>query len=200
MNTKETEEDPRYSKGQIYKIISPNIEKIYIGSTIKELDVRFSNHKSKKNCTSMHIINEGNASIELMYEYPCKNKIELELEEGRRMQAFRKEGFEVVNKHTAGAYAAAGGIKEYHKEYNKINKEKGQEYRKANKEKLAEYNKEYLKSNKEKIAETQAERRKNMSKVACECCNKDFKKADFKQHVKTKKYINNMKQINDISN
>ena len=74
MNTKETEEDPRYSKGKIYKIISPNTEKIYIGSTIVTLKQRFSIHKSNKNCTSMHIINEGNASIDLMYEYPCKNK------------------------------------------------------------------------------------------------------------------------------
>ena len=66
MNTKEAEKDPRYIKGKIYKIISPNTEKMYIGSTILPLDLRFSLHKSHKNCTSMHIINEGDAYIDLI--------------------------------------------------------------------------------------------------------------------------------------
>ena len=116
MNTKEAEEDPRYSKGQIYKIISPNISKIYIGSTILPLDLRFSLHKSsKKKCTSMHIINEGDACIQLIYDYPCKNRTELELEEGRRTLALRNAGFVVINKNNSGASAAAGGRKEYKK-------------------------------------------------------------------------------------
>ena len=124
MNTKETTEDPRYIKGKIYKITSSNTEKIYIGSTILPLDLRFSVHKSSKGCSSRHIINEGNASIELMYEYPCKNKIELELEEGRRMCILREGGLDVVNVRTPGAYAAAGGQIEYRKEWYKSNKEK----------------------------------------------------------------------------
>ena len=45
MNTKETEEDPRYSNGKIYQVVSSNTEKIYIGSTILPLDLRFSLHK-----------------------------------------------------------------------------------------------------------------------------------------------------------
>ena len=125
MSSLEASEDPRYIKGTIYKIVSPNTEKIYIGSTILPLDLRFSLHKSsKKKCTSMHIINEGNASIKLICEYPCKNKIELELEEGRRMCILREGGLDVVNVRTPGAYAAAGGQIEYRKEWYKSNKEK----------------------------------------------------------------------------
>jgi hypothetical protein len=143
----------------------------------------------------MHIINEGNASIELMYEYPCKNKTELELEEGRRMMALREKGFEVVNTYTPAAYAVAGSSKEYDKQYYKANKEKALEYKKeyvkANKEKIAEYNK----ANKEKRAEYDKEYRKNKPMFICECCNKEFKKYHLKIHKTSKKYINNMKQI-----
>ena len=172
MNTKETEEDPRYIKGQIYKIISPNIEKIYIGSTILTLKERFRKHKSKKDCSSMHIINECDASIELIYDYPCKNKTELEAEEGRRMLALREKGFEFVNKYTPGAADAAGGRTQYLKEHKKINKEK-----------LLGYQKEY---------------NKNRPRFKCICCNKDYPSAKLKRHQQTAKYNRNMMGLEDI--
>jgi hypothetical protein len=185
MNTKEAEEDPRYIKGQIYKIISPNTETICVGSTILTLKQRFSKHKSQckttqactytYSCTSMHIINEGDASIELIYDYPCKNKTELEAEEGRRMLDIRNAGFDVINKNNSGASAAAGGRKEYKKQYIE----------------------EYYKSNKEYYKEKSAEHYKNTPRFQCECCNKEFTKPNLNQHKKTKKYINNMIQIND---
>ena len=56
--------------------------------------------------------------------------------------------------------------------------------------------KEYNKANKEKIAESY----KNRPKFVCECCNKEFNKPHLKIHKTSKKYINNMKRINDISN
>ena len=190
MNTKETEEDPRYIRGQIYKITSPNTENFYIGSTILPLDLRFSKHKSNKDCSSMHIINEGNASIELIYEYPCKNRTELEAEEGRMMCDLREDGLDVINDRTAGAIAAAGGIKEYKKEYHRINKEK-----------ISKQRAEYYKINKEKITKQQAEYNKNRRPIyQCECCNKEFNTSGLNRHKKSAKYINNMKQINDISN
>ena len=200
MSSLEAEEDPRYIRGQIYKIISPNIEKIYIGSTILPLDVRFiSSHKRQKNCSSMHIINEGNASIELLYEYPCKNKPELEAEEGRMMQACRNDGLEVVKKLTSGAAAAAGGSKEYGKEYRKANKEKisenRKEYHKANKEKIIKQNAEYYKANKEKASEYNKNR---LPRFKCICCNKDYPNTKLKRHQQTAKYNRNMMGLEDI--
>ena len=188
MNTKEATEDPRYSNGKIYKITSSNTEKIYIGSTILTLKHRFRKHKSEKNCTSMHIINEGDASIELLYEYPCKNKPELEAEEGRRMMASRNDGLEVANEYTPGAIAAAGGKPEYMKEYRK-------EWAKANKEKIAKCDKEYCKVNKEKISEYNKNRR---PRFKCICCNKDFHSGKLKRHHKTAKYNRNMMGLEDI--
>jgi tRNA A37 N6-isopentenylltransferase MiaA len=156
-----------------------------------------------------------------MYEYPCKNKIELELEEGRRMCILREGGLDVINVRTPGAYAAAGGQIEYRKEWYKSNKEKKiesvKQYQKANKEKISEYKKnnkekiskrttEYYKTNKEKISEyykdnkeRKAEYYKNKPRYQCECCNKEFNKSDLNRHKKSAKYIRNMKlkQIND---
>ena len=37
---------PDYNKGKIYKIVSPNSDKIYIGSTIRPLKERFWAHMS----------------------------------------------------------------------------------------------------------------------------------------------------------
>jgi hypothetical protein len=36
----------KYSEGKIYKLTSSQTDKVYIGSTIRSLNVRFSNHKS----------------------------------------------------------------------------------------------------------------------------------------------------------
>jgi hypothetical protein len=55
----------------------------------------------------MHVINEGSASIELICDYPCKNKTELEMEEARWMYDLRKKGFDVINKCTPCATATA---------------------------------------------------------------------------------------------
>ena len=117
------------------------------------------------------------------------------------MLALREEGFEFVNKYTPGAIFAAGGMKEYDKGYYKANREKASEYKKEyykiNKEKIIKQKAEYQKANKEKIKEYNKIGR---PRFECECCNKEFNKSHLKIHKTTKKYINNMKQINDISN
>jgi hypothetical protein len=181
MSSLEVREDPRYIKGQIYKVVSPNTEKIYIGSTITKLNQRFSKHKSNKACTSIHIINEGSASIELICDFPCKNKTELEIEEARWMLALREDGLDVINDRTPGATAAAGSREEYSKEYYKCNQQK-----------CLEYEKKYRKANKEKIKEKKAEYQMNLPKIVCECCNKEFNKPHLNRHKTSKKYINNM--------
>ena len=39
---------PDYSKAKIYAIKSDQLDKIYIGSTCRPLNIRFNEHKSKK--------------------------------------------------------------------------------------------------------------------------------------------------------
>jgi len=73
---------PDYSCSKIYKIISPNSEKVYIGSTIFSLHSRFIKHKYAckigRRCSSKIIINSGDASIELIELFPCESRAELE--------------------------------------------------------------------------------------------------------------------------
>ena len=79
---------PDYKNGKIYQILSPNTDKVYIGSTTQPLHKRFYEHKSKVTKpdhyrASCEVIKAGDAKIELIEEYPCENKMELERREGQ---------------------------------------------------------------------------------------------------------------------
>ena len=72
-----------YQNGKIYKIVSDQTDKIYIGSTTdKYLSHRLNNHryeyKSKRsNVSSKKILKYDDVKIILIETYPCKNKDEL---------------------------------------------------------------------------------------------------------------------------
>ena len=69
----------KYENGKIYKITSKQTDDVYIGSTCKTLNDRFSTHKtnSKSRCYSLKIIKYDDVIIELIEEYPCETKQEL---------------------------------------------------------------------------------------------------------------------------
>ena len=79
---------PDYQKSKIYKIYSlSNEELVYYGSTTQRLSQRKAEHvkDSKKehyNGSSKIIINNGNWKMELIQDYPCLNRLELETLEG----------------------------------------------------------------------------------------------------------------------
>ena len=145
---------PNYSKGQIY-MIYPCVEDadeddIYIGSTTQPLSTRMGGHRRdyKNNIYySSHILFNkyglDNCKIELLYDYPCENKKELEKEEGKIIR-----GRKCVNKRIAGRTK-----KEYYEKNKEQILEKGKEYRENNKEQIAEKSKKYHEKNKEKIKE-----------------------------------------------
>lgn len=71
-----------YKNGKIYVIRSNLTDKIYVGSTKHKLNIRFSAHLNKNNTTcSKKLIDLGDARIELIEDYPCNNRKELELRE-----------------------------------------------------------------------------------------------------------------------
>ena len=96
-----------YQDGK-YKIWDVGYTKCYIGSTCEKLSKRFSRHKStykdfkekKGNFVSVFYLFEefgiDNSKIELLENYPCKNKEELLKQEGHH----QKENI-CVNKNTA---------------------------------------------------------------------------------------------------
>jgi hypothetical protein len=85
---------PNYQNGKIYKITSPSTDKIYIGSTVQPLNKRFINHKScynrGLNKSSGKIIQYDDCQIELIEEYPCNTKNELEHREQYYMNLYKE--------------------------------------------------------------------------------------------------------------
>ena len=77
---------PDYSKGKIYAIKSYQCDDIYIGSTVNKLSDRLSYHKTHYKSflndahnymTSFEILQFDDAFIELIEEYPCENRNQL---------------------------------------------------------------------------------------------------------------------------
>ena len=209
----------KYLGGKIYSIRSYLTDKIYIGSTVQRLSNRLSEHKKDfdrynngkliKYVSSSEIIKYGDAYIELIEDFPCDNKEQLNRREG---EFIRKNKDIIVNKRVAG---------QTNKEYRELNKEKKNKwlitynennkeiiskkqkiYREKNKDKLKEGNKVYKEKNKEKIKESNKQynlinkdliKAKRCAKVECNLCKTYVSKENIKRHNNTKKHQKNMK-------
>ena len=73
----------KYINAKIYKLINNITDKIYIGSTTKDLNLRLQLHKSPHNPTVSKQLfnNQAIVTIHLLELYPCDNKNELKLKE-----------------------------------------------------------------------------------------------------------------------
>ncbi len=74
----------RYTKAKIYKISNPDTLDVYIGSTNYDyLSMRFYRHKmDAPHCDRFgDIFKTDNAKIEVIEDYPCRNKEELRFRE-----------------------------------------------------------------------------------------------------------------------
>ena len=110
---------PDYQKGQIYKLWSPQGEEdeIYFGSTCDKLYKRKSHHKNHPLCSSKILFEKyDDIRIELIQEYPCNNKAELEKKEGEFIRTNK-----CLNRRVAGRTM---------KEYVEDHKEEVVEYKK----------------------------------------------------------------------
>jgi len=129
----------KYQQGKIYKIMCNISNEIYIGSTILELNIRLDRHKSRRSCICRQIIERDNYKIELIKDYPCNSKWELEEEEKKYILENK-----CINKFIPNRTK---------KEYYEDNKEHTQEYQK-------QY---YINNKKEKIKTHKTEH------IKCEC-------------------------------
>ena len=100
-----------YTNGKIYIIRSHQTYQVYIGSTVQTLAKRVGGHRAHYKhhlkrggnvTTSFEIIKHPDHYIELVEEYPCENKMQLERREGQIMRATDN----CVNKNVAGRNAA----------------------------------------------------------------------------------------------
>lgn len=153
----------RYQKGKIYSIRSHQTDKYYIGSTCLELCRRLFSHRSdyknylndkNKYVSSFEILKYNDHYIELIENYTCKTKRELEKREGELQRQYKNE---IVN--NRNAHRIHEQILENKKQYYEANRVKilknRKKYNESNKEKISEYHKQYYEANKEKIVEQQ---------------------------------------------
>jgi len=106
----------KYHNGKIYTIRSPHTDKYYIGSTCNTLSKRFSQHNCQFSSSKI-IIDYGDAYIELLENFKCENKNELNKREGELIRLHKEN---IVN------YLIAGRSQ---KDYNNDNKETINNYR-----------------------------------------------------------------------
>jgi hypothetical protein len=135
-----------YSKGRIYRIWDNTYTECYIGSTVEALSLRMAKHRqnykqwlngkgSSNTCfTLFEKYGVGNCKIELLENYPCASKAELEAREGHHQRLHH-----CINKNIAGRSD---------KEYYNDHKEHYKEYRCKNKDRLAAKSREYYEKNK----------------------------------------------------
>lgn len=177
-----------YSDALVYKIKDLTTKKYYIGSTFHTLDCRLNRHirefkRFKKGKThymsSFEILENDNYQIEMIEQYPCNNKKELDRREGEIIKdAKLNGGGQCVNKNIPGRT-----IKEYYEKYYYDNLEKelarGKKYRENNFEKIKVRGKKY--------------REDNNYYVDCEC-GRSVKKLWLTSHKQTQRHQRLMKE------
>ena len=118
---------PDYSNGKIYQLISPHHVLPYIGSTTQPLCKRMVEHRAPSNkCRSRVVIEAGDAYIELIENYPCENKEQLNKREG-----------EIIRQRACVNHCVPGRT--------------DREYREDNREIISAYKKAYNEANREAI-------------------------------------------------
>ena len=175
-----------YKNGKIYCIRSHKTDLIYIGSTCQPLYKRLNEHKKHykayiqngKNKYSSYKIYELDDTpyIELIINYPCSSKNELNREEGVYIRSM-----DCVNRNVVGRTK-----KEHYDDNKERILKKNKEYKEDNKDKIKQQEKEYREANKEKIKE------KDTKKFTCICgCKYTRKnKARHERTAKHKQFIN----------
>ena len=190
---------PDYKQGKIYKLWSPQGEEIYIGSTTQSLAKRKSGHKEMNCCSKLLFEKYDDVRIELIEQYPCENKMELNRREGEHIR-----NNNCINRYIAGRTIKEyrednkEKIKEYEKEWYEDNKEKikqnDKEWYENNKEKILEQHKEYYENHKEKILEHNKEYYENNKEKILEY-QKEYKQNNKEKIKKYKKEYNEKKVI-----
>tara|TARA_R110000765_G_scaffold257224_1_gene357514 strand:- start:10 stop:492 length:483 start_codon:yes stop_codon:yes gene_type:complete len=157
-----------YQNGKIYKIVSDNTDKIYIGSTTQRLiSMRLSSHvrdfNAGKLLSSRHILKYGNYSVCLVELFPCNSVDELNQRERHYI-----ETLDCVNKCIPGRTK--------------------QEYTEDNKEKIIASKRQYYKDNKEKIT------KRALQSINCEC-GITYTFSNKSRHYKSQRHIKGMSNV-----
>ena len=178
----------------VYKITSPHTDKVYVGSTIRTLHIRFLQHKRKGNrTTSREIISLGDAVIECLEEVDVdamkqreRYHIELMREKCVNYQTPTRTHQEWVEDNKDKLYHYHHAL--YVKNKEKIDERKALNYEK-NREKYLERQRERWAENIEIENEKRRLRYANMEVITC-ACGSSYKKKHHNKHSITNKHLN----------
>lgn len=210
-----------YKNGKIYKIVSSQTNKCYVGSTAhKLLNSRLSGHKSSYKSylnntnhyfTSFEIIKYDDCQIVLIENYPCNTEEELQRREGhwikqldcvnkfvtrRTRTEYFEDNHEKIKARDRKRHSANKEQRNLNKKiYRKNNPEKVKQQDKNkyqnNKDIMLDKAKQYYEKNKDKIKQRLAE------KITCEC-GSVVTKASITPHKQSAKHISLMNEKNKI--
>ena len=173
-------DDERYKAGKIYKLQLGN--KVYVGSTILTLRIRFNCHKKEKNtCSSAALFKDNlEPAVGLIEKFPCAGRAELCQRERHWQEILSLDpNFVLVNKQQA--FTSDEERREHLLELNRKQYE-------SNRQHLLEL------SHKRYEANRQAILTHNSEKVTCKFCNRQSRRGNILRHQRTakcKKFQNN---------
>lgn len=181
-----------YNEGKIYKLISEQTDKIYIGSTAKKLlNQRLESHREKflewiKNntsyTTSFEILQYNDYKIILIENYPCNSKDEL-----RQREQYWIDKNKDICVNMRNSYISKEERKEQKNKYHKI-------WYSINNKRIKNKSKEWYKNNKERVKKLHSENK------LCIYCDRNMIKSNYLRHCKGTKHKQNMEYFNSILN
>ena len=152
-----------YKNSKIYKIINDENDDEYYGSTTQPLKERLDGHKKSykrylngksEYMSSFEILKYSSCRIELVENFPCNSRYELEVRESYYIKNFKCVNKMIPRRSKKQYYQ---DNKEKVKQYNHDNKERinvqRRRYRKVNREKINEKRRQFYQRNKERLKE-----------------------------------------------
>lgn len=182
----------KYEQGKIYKIVSNIYPLPYYGSTIQTLKRRLQDHEYARNRNlqmgSQKVLSYGDYEIQLVQNYPCKNREELLKREDYYIKKY-------PNCNKKRSYVCREEYNKRNKEWREKNKTHRKEYMKQWRKKNEKHCKDYQKNNMTKIKEKRKIylRKKRQIKFNCPCGGK-YSSGRKSDHAKTQmhqRYLQN---------
>ena len=198
---------PDYSLGKIYmvypKVEDPDDGDVYYGSTTNTLARRMALHRSQSCCKILFDkYGVKNCFIELVQEYPCESKDELNKKEGEYIRANKcinkriagrtQKEYDIDNKDKKSEYQKQhyvenrDKISEQQKQYNMDNRDKIKQYYIVHIDKIKEQQKQYYIKNRDKNRDKYRDKilEKQKQKANCPHCNKEMTKNNMTRHIR----------------
>jgi hypothetical protein len=181
-----------YQKSKIYQITDIAYTKMYIGSTTQSLSRRFSKHKAgyklwqdgkTHKYSVFDIFNEfgvENCKIELLEEFSCNNRMELE----------RKEGDYIRINNCVNRIIAGRTDKEYYQDHKEDLLKQMKEYRQDHKEQIKQYYQDHKEDLLKQMKEYYHDHKEQKNQPNKCDCGGDFTTFNKSNHNKTSKHQN----------